>query len=118
MAQSKQLKRLMPWHHRLIDWMLLNPQASNGDIAQQFGKSPVWISLILNSPVFRAELDRRSDMLSHSIAERLCQGATALANHSLEELSERLDRDRNTMHVADVRETAALALQYLGYPRR
>ncbi len=36
MARSKQLKRLEPWHHYLIDWMLANPERSGREAAAQF----------------------------------------------------------------------------------
>ena len=59
MAQSKQLTRLDPWHHDLIDSMLANPEMTGREAAAQFGVSPVWISIIKNSEVFRVEFERR-----------------------------------------------------------
>ncbi len=67
MARSKQLQRLEPWHHDLIDWMLQNSAASGRECAEQFGVSAVWISIVKNSEVFRAEFERRREMISQAV---------------------------------------------------
>jgi len=64
MAQSKQLTRLEPWHHDLIDWWIANPRATGKEAAVQFGVSAVWISLVKHSPIFQAEFKRRRERLS------------------------------------------------------
>ncbi len=115
MAHSKQLTRLEPWHHDLIGWMLQNPAASGRDAAAHFGVTPVWISIVKHSPVFRAEFDRRREMISQAITADIVGRATALAELSLDTLNERIERDRDSMPLGQVRDTAELMLRMLGY---
>ncbi len=115
MARSKQLTRLEPWHHDLIGWMLQNPAASGREAAAHFGVTPVWISIVKHSPVFRAEFDRRREMISQAITADIVGRATALAELSLDTLNERIERDRDSMPLGQVRATAELMLRMLGY---
>ena len=118
MARSKQLKRLETWHHRLIDWMLANPERSGREAATHFSVSPVWISIVKHSPVFRAEFERRREMISQAVTADLVGRATALAELSLDTLNERIERNRDSIPLGQVRDTAELMLRMLGYGGR
>ncbi len=67
MAQSKQLTRLQPWHHQLIDWWIAHPRPSGREAAAHFGKSEAWISRVQNSPIFRAEFEKRCERISQVV---------------------------------------------------
>ncbi len=69
--------------------MLQNLAASGRDAAAHFGVTPVWISIVKHSPVFRTELDRRREMISQAITADIVGRATALAELSLDTLNER-----------------------------
>lgn len=84
MARSKRFKRLEPWHHRLIDWLLANPEKPGRAAAEHFGVSPVWISIVKNSPVFRTEFDWRREIISRSVTADIAEQATALADLTLD----------------------------------
>ena len=115
MAQSKQLTRLHPWHHQLIDWWIANPRPSGREAAAHFGKSEAWISLVKNSPIFRAEFEKRRERISQTFEDRIVGKATAVAEISLEMMSERLERDYDTMPLGQVIKTVAFATKMLGY---
>ena len=115
MSRSKQLTRLEPWHHDLIGWMLQNPAASGRDAAAHFGVTPIWISIVKHSPVFRAEFDRRREMISQAVAADIAEQASSLAELSLDVLAKRIERNRDTMPLGEVRDTAAMALKALGF---
>ena len=93
MARSKQIKRLEPWHHRLIDGLLANPEMSGRECAMQFGVSAVWISIVKHSPVFRVEFERRREMISKSVTADIAEKATIVAELSLDVLTERIKRN-------------------------
>ena len=118
MARSKQLTRLEPWHHDLIDWMLQNPGATGLGAAAHFGVSPVWISIVKNSGVFRAELERRREKISQAVATDIVGRAGALAELSLDVLNERIQKDGGTMSTDELCDTAAMALKALGFGAR
>ncbi len=115
MARSKQLTRLEPWHHDLIDSMLANPERSGREAAAHFGVSPVWISIVKNSEVFRAEFERRREMISQAVAADIVGRATALAELSLDTMTERFERDRDSMPMRELIDGAAMALKALGF---
>ena len=115
MARSKQLQHLEPWHHDLIDSMLANPEWSGREAAAHFGVSPVWISIIKNSEVFRVEFERRREELSQTVTADIAGRVTKLAMLSLDVLKERIERDRGSVSLREVRETAKLVLKMLGY---
>ena len=118
MALSKQLTRLEPWHHDLIDWMLQNPGSSGRQTAVQFGVSPVWISIVKNSEVFRAELERRREKISKAVTTDIVGRAGALAELSLDFLHDRIQANGDAMPLREVRKTTELALKALGYSVR
>ncbi len=118
MARTKQIKRLEPWHHRLIDWLVANPEMSGRECAMQFGVSAVWISIVKHSPIFRAEFERRREMISKSVTADIAERATALAELSLDVLTERIKRNGHSMPLGEVRDVTQMALKMLGYPAR
>ena len=74
--------------------MLLKPAASGREAAVQFGVSPVWISIIKNSEVFRVEFERRREALSQTVTADIADRVTMLARLSLDVLKERIEQDR------------------------
>ena len=117
MAASKQLQRLKPWHYRLIDWMLANPTVPQHKCAKHFNVSPVWMSLIVNSPIFITEFQRRSERLSHAVATDVAGAATKLANLALDTAMEKLEHERDTMPIGEIWDCVAMSMHYLGYPK-
>ncbi len=115
MARSKQLQRLDPWNHDLIDWMLQNPTASGRGAAVQFGVSPIWISIIKHSDIFERELERRREALSQAVTFGIADRVTALAKLTLDVLEERIGRNPESISLRELRETAKLVLKMLGY---
>ena len=118
MARSKQLKRLEPWHYDLIDLMIATPRLAGREAAAHFGVSPVWISIVKNSPIFRAEFERRRERMSVAVETDIAGWVTALANLSLGTMNERIKRDPRTIPTRDLIKSARIALDFLGYGRR
>ena len=118
MARSKQLKRLEHWHHQLIDVLLAHPEMSGREVAAHFGVSAVWISIVKNSPIFRAEFERRREMISRTVDTDIATEATAVAKLSLAELRERIARDGDDVSWRELLDAAAMGLKMLGFPAR
>jgi len=108
------IKRLDPWHEKLIDWLILHPERPRRECAEAFGVTYVWLSMVINSDIFRERLAERhakhADLISRSVIDQ----AQAVAEQSLEVISERLEAKRDSMPVSEVREIASLALRTLG----
>ena len=115
MARTKQLKRLEHWHHQLIDLLLTHPEKSGREVAAHFGVSAVWISIVKNSPVFRAEFERRREMISRSVEAGIAERATALANLTLDVMTDRIEREGGDMPLSELCNAAEMGLKMLGF---
>jgi hypothetical protein len=108
-----QVTRLSHRHEAVLRAMLENPDARLGDIAALLGYTPAWLSTLIHTDAFRAELKKRQGELweesSVSIRERL----TGIAEAGLDVLGERLANAETPTR--EVRETTQMALSGLGY---
>ena len=92
-----------------------SPAASGRDAAAHFDVTPVWISIVKHSPVFRAEFDRRRERISVAVEVDIVDRATALAELSLNVLSARIEQSGDTMPLRALIDTTAMALKALGF---
>ena len=81
-------------HEAIIDVIISNPGVSQNDLAREFGFTPGWMSIIINSDAFQERLTERKAELSDpviraSIEDRL----DALAKRSLDKLLDRIDNN-------------------------
>jgi hypothetical protein len=101
----------------VIDYMLLNPEQTQRQIAKYFDYTEGWLSRMINSDAFQDRFAaRKKEMLGPDVIlamrgteERL----TALANDSLDKLQEKLHNADPNMDV--LLKTADLALRAKGY---
>lgn len=49
-----ELKKLKPRHDAIMEWLLANPEKTQGDCARAFGVTQAWMSTIVNSHVFQS----------------------------------------------------------------
>ncbi len=115
MAQSVQIKSVRPWHEQVVDWMLQNPHLTQGQCALFFKKTETWLSLVINSDLFREYKARRfadhHENVSHSVIERV----SGLAGLSIEVLEERINAERDDIPLGIVLDSASLMLKSMGY---
>ncbi len=71
--------------------------------------------IVRNSDVFHAEFERRREALSQTVTADIADRVTKLAMLSLDVLKERIERDRGSVSLRELRETAKLVLKMLGY---
>ncbi len=113
-----QVKKVSYWHESIVDWELQNPKKSMGECAEYFNVTEAWLSVIRNSDIFKeyAALRRgeHNDNVSMSIIDR----AEAVAGVSLEVLEERIQKERETIGLGIVNDTAAMALKALGFGQK
>ena len=95
--------------------MIADPRLSGREAAARFGVSPVWISIVKNSPIFRAEFEKRRERICQTFEERIVGKATAVAELSLEIMSERIERDGDIMPLGQLIKSTSFAAKLLGY---
>jgi hypothetical protein len=80
-VQQRQIKKLSARHYEIIELLLSGYRPR--DIARSFGLGRQWLSVIMNSPIFLAELHRR-------IAERFQEIEKLRAKRSIDSLEREL----------------------------
>lgn len=80
-------------HEAMVDLILENPWISQNALAAHFGYSPGWVSTILTSDAFQAQLERRrEELIDPELRITLRERFEALTAQSLRILQEKLSR--------------------------
>lgn len=89
MAESAQIAKLSDMHSAMVDWLIVNPTKSRREMAAHFQVTLPWLSTIIHSDVFQAELQRRQGQVFNNAIVRPLQerllGAAHLALDRLED---------------------------------
>ncbi len=109
------LRKLSWWHESIIDWMLLRPEGRLGDCAREFDVTQSWLSIIVNSDLFRARLAIRRAELAGEIGATVIDRLSGIAGQALESIAEKIEKERTKLPIGELRETASMALNALGY---
>lgn len=86
------------WNHdAIIDFMIANPEVSQGAIAKEFGLTESWLSRVINSDAFRARLaERKAEVIDPTLVQGFEDRLKGLAHTSLEIIQKKLDVSQNT----------------------
>jgi hypothetical protein len=107
-------RRLRPWHEEMIDYMLANPRATQGEIAKYYGKTESWVSLVINSDMFKSAYKQRRAEVRERVDEEISDRLGSIAVKSLKVLEEKLDNTAK-LSVKDTAQIADTTLTRLGY---
>ena len=80
-------------HRAMVDTILARPEMTTAELGEQYGFSPAWTNLIINSVAFKRLLEKRRDevinpIIIASTEERL----QAVVNRSLDVIHEKLSK--------------------------
>lgn len=111
-----QVKNMREKHRELLRHIVADPAQSNKELAQKIRVTPGWVSIVRNSDVFKAIMERvQEDMdvqLSHGIVDQL----GGVASQTIERLHELVPQSNDIKELTDVMDSA---LDRLGYsPKR
>lgn len=112
MADSVQLKKLSPTHHAIMNYLVANPCVPLSIVAKEFGITQPWLSVVLNSDIFRDMMGKRQDAVFHHTVMPLKEKMTVLASKGLDKLIDKMDVELD-MDVA--RKTTEGVLDRLGF---
>ncbi len=110
-----QLKKVSWWHKSIVDWELEHPSLMLGDCARAFNVSQTWLSVIRNSDAFRAYEEGRRAEHNSNVSKSIIDRVEEVAEISLDVLHERIKKEKETIGLREVNNTAALALKALGF---
>lgn len=111
--------KLRQWHEMLMDFMLLNPRATQIEIAEHFDCHPQTISNVVNSDLFKMKFDQRKQSFQARVdgtaIERLQGKLAGVAERALDVLDEKIQAERLSLGIDAVKESAEMVLKSLGY---
>lgn len=109
---ATQIKDLSYRHEAILDWLMLNPDKSQGDCARELGYTEAWLSQVINSNLFNLRLGMlQQEKREHgifTIAEKLA----GLASMAIEKTAKNVEVSADPAFVLSA---AEIALKRLGY---
>lgn len=113
MGNSLAIKKLNDVHVQMMDYIMANPGCTYEQISAACGGYSIgWISQIVNSDAFQAQLKERQVEIFGDLKLTIKDRVTGLAHASLKRLEERIPTETDIDKVANV---ADLALKSLGF---
>lgn len=80
-------------HDAMVDLIIANPAISQNELAYRFGYSPAWVSRVLASDAFQAQLALRTkDIVDPTLRQTVADQFEGLIFRSLEILQEKLNK--------------------------
>ena len=78
-------------HDAMIDMIVANPWVSQNKLAEVFGYTPAWVSLVMSSNAFKERLAaRKAELVDPTIVSSIEERFQAMVTRSLEVLQEKL----------------------------
>ena len=88
-----QIQKLGEKHRAIIDWLIANPQQSMAVLANEMDVSRSWLSIVMNSDVFREEYTKRRQEHNRELSRQLVERQLKVALKALDRLDVILDDD-------------------------
>lgn len=109
------IARLRYSHEDCIDRMLTSPGIAEGELAQIYGVTAAWMSIVINSDAFRTRMAaRREELIDPMLAASLNERFGALAAKSVEILLEKLNQPAEKISDKLALEAASLGAKAVG----
>lgn len=107
-------------HDAMIDMMIAEPSVSQNKLADVFGYSVGWVSLMINSDAFQSRLaERKKELVDPVLIASIQDRLKAIADLSLGRLMKRLESPLDSQTSDDfLLKSAKLATDALGYGAR
>ena len=107
-----QLSNIRLRHQAIADWLIANPDRSQGECAAAFGITQAWLSVVVNSDIFREYLQSRLNEVSTPVMYSLREKLMGVAHRAVEKLGNCVDNSQDPEYILAA---ADKALHRLGY---
>lgn len=91
MNTNEKLANLSPTHEQMLNWLVLNPEKSQREMADHFGFTQSWVSSILHSDLFQAALKEKQDKVFSMVAASIPAKLARAADVALEKLTTKIE---------------------------
>ena len=88
-----QIQSMRPKHHAIIDRLIIDPTIKMSHLAAEIGVTPAWLSVVMNSDVFREEYIQRRMEHNSGLSSVIVQRQLEIALKALNKLDLVLDSD-------------------------
>lgn len=110
--KAMSIKNIRQKHEAIIDYMIANPDAKQGKIAQEFGFTQSWLSIVMNSDAFKSRLAEKNEEVFREIVIPLREKLEGVAHRAVEKLGEKVNDSQDAKFLL---EAADKTLHRLGY---
>lgn len=114
-AELKATKPVRWWHEAIIDDMIAFPMDNLEKRSQRLNYSPSYLSIIMNTDMFRAAWEARRRQHSELVSLGISTKVGAVAAKSLDIMLETLESKRGAIPFSSLSKTTEVALAALGY---
>lgn len=101
METNTKIANLSPTHEQMLNWLVLNPEKSQREMADHFGFTQSWVSSILHSDLFQAALKEKQLAVFARVAESIPQKLARAADISIEKLTEKIEASEDPEFLLD-----------------
>ena len=112
MAQSASIAKLSIRHEAILQYLLANPIVTMGEVAEKFGVTQSWLSVVVNSEAFIEARERYQEIAFHETVLPVREKLMVAANKALDRLNQLTPME---MDLDKVRKTAETTLAALGF---
>lgn len=89
--EGRAIEKVRYSHDAMIDMIVANPWVSQNKLAEVFGYTPAWVSLVMSSNAFKERLAaRKAELVDPTIVSSVEERFQAMVTRSLEVLQEKL----------------------------
>lgn len=96
-----ELARLSHRHEQLLNWLVLNPDRSLRECADQFQISQSWLSQVIHSDLFQHALKEKQLAIGLRVAESIPAKLRRVADIAVEKLTEKLEQTEDADFILD-----------------
>lgn len=114
-AYRKTTRKMRWWYESLADYMIANPNATQNEIAANFGRATATISTIVNTDSFKAYFRQRRNAHAERLDAGVRQKMYNVADAGLALILDRFDKKRDTIPIEMLQRTVDSTLKSLGY---
>lgn len=116
LPERPQLGKIRYTHDAMIDLVIANPWISQNEIAERFGYSVPWVSIVFSSDAFKNRLEeRREEVVDPVIRASLKERFEALVTRSLEVLQAKLSKQPDQVSDSLALKTLELGAKALNF---
>lgn len=110
------LNSLKHWHCVIVDYLLVNPSATNKQIGEYFSMHPLWVGRVRNADAFKEYYHLRMNEHRGFMDETIVAKMQGVASKALDKISDKMDNGDVAM--GQLQSAAELSLKALGYGQK